>query len=167
MYPDILLVPTDFFIHHRIVDITYTFIYPKLLTNISITTLGDSFRLHPGTPKGDTIQGIPSARGKRKYRVLFAEFFNPRNLYMLLGQTRAKYGADVEIVAVVPSVAPEMVRASDGDAIYGGVRSLRERIQEKVDRCLPPNPSLTIIGIHAHPFQNTPTQNTFLSIHCP
>jgi len=117
-------------------------------THLSITTLGDSFRLHPGTPKGDTIQGIPSAREKRKYRVLFAEFFNPRNVYMLLGQTRAKYGADVEIVVVVPLVPPEMVHASDGDAIYGGIRSLRERIQEKVERCFPPNPSLTIIGMY-------------------
>ena len=93
--------------------------------------------------------------------MLFAEFFNPRNLYTLLGQTRAKYGADVEIVAVVPVVAPEMIRASDGDSIYGGMRSMKERILEKVDRCFPASPPLTIIGKHAcpchiHPFITYP-----------
>ena len=134
--------------------------YTNALTNIPRTT-GDSYRLHPGTIKGDKIQGLPSARSQRKYRVLFAEFFNLRNVYTLLGQTRAKYGEDVEIVAVVPLVAPEMVRASDSDSIYGGARSVRERILQKVERCLPLNQPLTIIGKHAHLFIQPPPFNIY------
>ena len=91
---------------------------------------------------GDSRRLKPAGR---KYRVLFAEHFNPRNLYSLLGQSLAPYASQVEIVAVVPPMTAEEARWREEGAL-----SPRERILAKVDQCFPPlsggrPPALTVI----------------------
>jgi hypothetical protein len=79
---------------------------------------------------GDSRRLKPAGR---KYRVLFAEHFHPRNLYSLLGQSLAQYASEVEIVAVVPPMGVDEARWREEGAL-----SPRERILAKVDQCFPP-----------------------------
>jgi hypothetical protein len=91
---------------------------------------------------GDSRRLKPAGR---KYRVLFGEFFNPRNVYSLLGQTLAQYGSQVEVVVVVPPADMERWRASG----TGEYVSARQTILDTVASCFTPlhngPPPLTVV----------------------
>jgi hypothetical protein len=75
---------------------------------------GDSNRLYPS--------GMP-------YRVLFAEYFNPKNLYSLLGRTKFPIGSHLEITVLVPS------------------GTIAQKIRETVKQCMNSCKSLEIIEL--------------------
>jgi hypothetical protein len=69
----------------------------------------------------------------RPYRVLFAEYFSPKNVYALLGRMRYQIGSQLEITVVTnPNPNPNTDPNSDSYPI----ESTAQQIRETIGKCL-------------------------------